>query len=83
MTYIATEPETIPAYEDQTGKLHRDRDAALEANFKDDLRAAVVSLLQKERYEDMPALNTLHFVRDFITTNPDLARILVGDRDLT
>lgn len=82
-TYIAAELEPVTAHPDQTGKLHATREDAIEANFKDDMRAAVFEMLKQERYEQMPVVNTLHFVRDFIKQHPDFARILVGDRDFT
>ena len=81
MTYVAAELEAVMAWPDQTGKLHDTREAAIEANFKDDLRQTVFEYC--EHNQELPPLGALAFLKDMARKHPDFLRILVGDRDCT
>lgn len=81
MTYVAAELEPVMAHLDQTGKLHATREAAIKANFKDDLRQAVFEYC--EQNQELPPVGALAFLKDMARKHPDFLRILVGDRDFT
>lgn len=85
--YIANEPDLIETYKDQRGNFHESRDDALEANLADDLRLACFDVLEnrdpKKRFVAMPVVVMADFVRAVIENNPDMVRVIIGDRDLT
>ena len=81
MTYIAAEPEVTTAYKDDLGGLHADRSAAISANFENDLIRAVRDYC--EGHPGMPLLGMRAALKYFAKNNPDMLRILVGDRDAT
>ena len=81
--YIATEPEPVTVYPDQTGKLHLSRDDAIQANFAADLD----SLVEKVLYEEGGIYKDGEFIvpvlKNIAKNKPDFLRILVGDRSMT
>ena len=80
MTYIAAEPIETTSYVDQTGKIHSSRENAIDANFKDDLFQKCKALV-----EDY-SLSPVYFqdlLAKFIEFNPDMVRVMLGDRDAT
>lgn len=87
MFYITNEPDMIESFRDQRGNLHETRDDALEANFADDLRLACFDILEnhdpKNRFHAMPVVVMADFVRAVIEKNPEMARVIIGDRDMT
>lgn len=87
MTYIAAEPEAATVYKDQRGQFHENREDAIEANFADDFRMACFDILEnhdpKGRFKAMPIVVMADFVRAVIERNPDMARVIIGDRDAT
>ena len=84
MTYIATEPEQITAYVDDLGRLHDNRESAIDANFEHDFRLACISVVESHsRYAAMPVLVMDKFVRQVIEANPEMVRVILGDRDAT
>lgn len=80
-TYVAAEPDRVEAFADQRGNLHSTRDEAIDANFDEDWRQAVNATLQA--FPDMPVINFRQALGSFILTNPDLVRVMIGDRDKT
>jgi len=85
MTYVAQELEPVTAHPDVTGKLHLDRDDALEANFEYDFRKEVGRIIEQDplAYGNVGFLVTCALIKGFIETNPDMVRVILGDRDLT
>ncbi|MBT8460011.1 MAG: hypothetical protein KJN60_10110 [Boseongicola sp.] len=80
-TYICAEPKKVSAYRDQNGCFHETRDQAIEANFQADLRAAMADVL--EIYSNIPYSNFRRAVAKLIEDNPELVRVMLGDRDAT
>ena len=79
MTYVITEPDIQKVFVDVKGKFHVDHDKALASNFKHDLQNWMQDIVANS-----PNGSTM---ADYVTTlakrNPDMLRILVGDRDYT
>jgi hypothetical protein len=83
-TYICAEPEELTAYKDNTGKLHNTRDQAIAASFDTDFHRAVHRLIERDpKLHGTPMTSLRILVREFIQKNPDMARVLAGDRDAT
>lgn len=77
-TYVACEPHKVEAYADENGGLHADREEALQANFEMDLSEAVSKLCAPRADHTFTEC-----LRNMAVSNPDMLRILVGDRDVT
>ncbi len=81
--YSAAEPDEGKCYIDQTGGLHQTREAAIEANFRADLRRALEGYCDGLGAQDFNA-TTVHMALGYMAEfYPDYLRILVGDRDET
>lgn len=82
MTYVANEPGKVDAWVDQTGMLYSNRDDAIAANFTYDFRMKCVEIMRSDvKFSAMPVLMTADFVRTFIEQNPEIVRVMLGDRD--
>lgn len=79
--YIAAEPDVtqITRYVDQLGGEHETREAAIEANFYDDLYNAVCATCHQK---DDP-VRIIRCMKTIAARKPDLFRVLIGDRDAT
>lgn len=77
-TYVTCEPQMVNVFMDTDEELHTSRDAAIEANFSIDLKAAINKLNSLQS-----PINFEMCLRNFIKVNPDMVRILLGDRDAT
>lgn len=86
-TYVAAEPEMVERFEDCKGGLHMTREEAIEATFRHDLTMACADVIENHdhdrRYQSLPILVMGDFVRAVIENNPDMARVILGDRDAT
>ena len=82
MTYVAAEPEvfTETKYIDAEGIAHDDRDSAIEANFCYDLLG--VCKEQVRGYALSPEVY-MDLVKRLVQYNPEMIRVLLGDRDAT
>jgi len=79
-TYIATEPEAVTGFQDQRGVVHTSRDAAILSNFDYDLSKECAEMDFRRELERLPFEM---FLRRFAEQNPDMLRVLLGDRDYT
>jgi hypothetical protein len=86
--YVAAEPEQVSSYKDQHGGLHETRDAAIAANFEQDLMTLIKAYCEREIEQGVDPdklvpLQFRRFIKDMAKRDPDVLRILVGDRDAT
>lgn len=82
MTYAATEPEQAMMYFDQLGKPWTTREAAIDANFQEDVAVEIRKLCNTLSFEcNQTELKT--FLHRFIQIYPDMTRVILGDRDAT
>ena len=83
--YVAVEPEPITMWRDTRGKFHAARETAIAANFEHDLqrqvRASTAAVDPDSPWPDSEV--TAFFIRHFVHHNPDMVRVLLGDRDAT
>lgn len=83
-TYVAAEPDEVRGFADQTGKVHSTREDAIDANFKDDYGRAWSGIFEsREEFKDLPMGYTIMAAEEFIKRNPDMVRVMLGDRDAT
>lgn len=78
--YVAAEPVNVSGYQDSRGRIHKTREAALEANFQHDLTEACRAM---DHQRMTCAWDFVHMLKQFAKTNPDMLRILLGDREYT
>lgn len=81
-TYVAAEPSEVKAFVDQSGQLFHSRETAIQSNFRHDLRLKVEECLMRHE-RNLDAAEVMAFLRNFASDEPDMLRILVGDRDET
>ena len=84
MTYVCAEPDEVKVFEDNRGRYHKSREMAINASFNNDVLElwcmvwdALPSGKRAEAQDNILAL------RKFIARNPDMVRIMLGDRDAT
>lgn len=83
-TYVCAEPEQVTAYLDVNGRFHHSRDEAIEANFRADQVAQVNAVINRDKALHQTPVRSLHnLIREFVQTNPDMVRVMIGDRDAT
>lgn len=87
MFYVAAEPDKVEGFKDQTGGIHATREAAIDANFQVDLNKAARSIFtehpDRRKFEHIPALVIVDYLKAFAEMHPDLTRVLIGDREAT
>lgn len=83
LAYIAGEPEEIAAFVDCNGVIHRSRDVAIAANFDTDLARAIVAVLNDYDFGNVPVRPVIDAVKAFVENNPEMVRVILGDRDAT
>jgi hypothetical protein len=74
-SYIPEEPTIVERYIDRSGELFDSKEEALASTFNRDLEDA----LDRQLFRDDDHVT---FIRDFVKDNPDMVRILLGDREL-
>jgi hypothetical protein len=79
--YVCAEPEKVVVYADNKGDLHKTRDDAIDASFQHDFSAACEQAISK--MDDMPVLLFRLAVENLVRQNPDILRVMIGDRDAT
>ena len=83
-TYICAEPDTVQAFVDNKGGMHASREDAIEASFRNDSRAAMNNLISRRpRLHGAPVVALQELIQSFIQEYPDMARVMIGDRDAT
>lgn len=82
MTYVAAEPEvfTETKYIDTQGNAHDDRESAIEANFCHDFLDVCTNQVKGYAIDPMAYMD---LVKRLVQYNPEMVRVLLGDRDAT
>ena len=80
--YTVCEPEEVTAYRDQKGVYHETRDAALKANVIHDYQKAITEVIEADpRLHDESWVPLHNLVMDFVSDNPGLLRVILGDKE--
>ncbi|MBN8294563.1 hypothetical protein JI664_21500 [Rhodobacter sp. NTK016B] len=66
---------------DKTGWAHESREAAIAASFQNDVQNACEEIVAK--HVNISPRDAERAVRMFIETNPDIVRVLLGEREAT
>lgn len=83
MTYVAAEPEQVTRFIDTNGVSHEEREDAINANFEIDLKMKVKEHFAYNNITSCTVEQMLNTIKDIVSHNPDMVRVLLGDRDAT
>ena len=84
VTYVVAEPKIAEMYIDQNGNAWDTRDKAIESNFRSDVITQVNdTLIATPSLRKITGKEAYSILTKFIAQNPDMVRVMLGDRDKT
>ncbi len=82
--YVCEEPQTVQAFIDNKGGIHKTREDAIGASFENDFGTCCNQAIYSAQLQDtMGVLGFRKAVKQLANDYPDMLRVLMGDRDAT